>query len=90
MESEVTRVNLVAIVLLILGAARSMAQEHQHGTAEKLGAVHFAILCNEVAQKEFNRAVALLHTFQFSRAIEGFNAVLVQDATCGIAYWDLA
>jgi hypothetical protein len=89
MESEVTRVNLLAIVLLIF-ASRSMAQEHQHGTAEKLGAVHFAISCNEVAQKEFNRAVALLHSFQFSRAIEGFNAALVQDATCGIAYWGIS
>jgi tetratricopeptide (TPR) repeat protein len=89
MESEVTRVNLLAIVLLIL-ASRSMAQEQQHGTAEKLGAVHFAISCNEVAQKEFNRAVALLHSFQFSRAIEGFNAALVQDATCGIAYWGIS
>ena len=89
MEGEVTRVNLLAIVL-ILGASRSMAQEHQHGTAEKLGAVHFATSCNEVAQKEFNRAVALLHSFQFSRAIEGFNAALVQDATCGIAYWGIS
>ncbi len=90
MEGEVTRVNLLAIVLLILGASRSMAQEDQHGTGEKLGAVHFATSCNEVAQKEFNRAVALLHSFQFSRAIEGFNAALVQDATCGIAYWGIS
>src|SRR5882757_2945899 len=89
MEGEVTRVNLFAIVL-ILGASRSMAQEHQHGTGEKLGAVHFATSCNEVEQKEFNRAVALLHSFQFSRAIEGFNAALVQDATCGIAYWGIS
>jgi hypothetical protein len=90
MESEVTRVNLLAIALLILGASRSMAQEHRHETAEKLGAVHFAISCDEVAQKEFNRAVALLHSFQFSRAIEGFNAALTQDATCGIAYWGIS
>ena len=52
--------------------------------------VHFATSCNEAAQKEFNRAVALLHSFQFSRAIEGFNAVLGEDATCGIAYWGIA
>jgi Tfp pilus assembly protein PilF len=90
MEGEVTRVNLLAIVVLILGASRSPAQEHQHGTAEKLGAVHFATSCNEKAQKEINRAVALLHSFQFSRAIEGFNAALVQDATCGIAYWGIS
>jgi hypothetical protein len=52
--------------------------------------VHFATSCNAAAQKEFNRAVALLHSFQFSRAIAGFNAVVGQDATCGIAYWGIA
>jgi tetratricopeptide (TPR) repeat protein len=71
-------------------ASSSRAQEHQHGNGEKLGTVHFATSCNEVAQKEFNRAVALLHSFQFSRAIEGFTAVLGEDATCGIAYWGIA
>jgi tetratricopeptide (TPR) repeat protein len=67
-----------------------LAQQHAHGNDEKLGAVHFAISCNAEAQKDFNRAVALLHSFQFSRAIEGFNAVLGEDATCGIAYWGIA
>ena len=79
----------IAAFLLTM-AASCLAQEHQHGNGEKLGAVHFATSCNEVAQKEFNRAVALLHSFQFSRAIEGFNAVLGQDATCAIAYWGIA
>jgi tetratricopeptide (TPR) repeat protein len=77
-------------MLLTLMALSSRAQEHQHGNGETLGRVHFATSCNEVAQKEFNRAVALLHAFQFSRAIEGFNAVLGEDATCGIAYWGIA
>ena len=84
------RVKLIAAMLLTLVASRSVSQEHQHGNGEKLGEVQFATSCNEVAQKEFNRAVALLHSFQFSRAIEGFNAVLEEDATCGIAYWGIA
>src|ERR1022692_3446775 len=71
-------------------AASCLAQEHQHGNGEKLGTVQFATSCNKVAQKEFNRAVALLHSFQFSRAIEGFNAAQGEDATCGIAYWGIA
>ena len=83
------RAAVVAGFVLAL-AAGCLAQEHQHGNSEKLGTVHFATSCNEVAQKEFNRAVALLHSFQFSRAIEGFNAVLGEDATCGIAYWGTA
>jgi hypothetical protein len=86
----VSRIKLIAAILLILAASRSMAQEHQHGAGEKLGAVHFATSCNDVAQKDINRAVALLHSFEFSRAIEGFNAVLGEDSTCAIAYWGIA
>jgi len=84
------RLRLIATVVLSLVTSHGIAQEHQHGSAEKLGSVNFATSCNEVAQKEFNRAVALLHSFQFSRAIEGFNAVLGEDATCGIAYWGIS
>jgi hypothetical protein len=81
---------LIAAVLLVFIAARGMTQEHQHGNGEKLGEVHFATSCNEPAQIDFNRAVALLHSFQFSRAIEGFNAVLREDPTCAIAHWGIA
>jgi len=84
------RVKSVAVILLTLASSRA-AQEHQHGVnGEKLGTVHFATSCKESAQEEFNRAVALLHSFQFSRAIDGFHAVLRQDAACGIAYWGIA
>jgi hypothetical protein len=37
-----------------------------------------------------DRAVALLHSFEFGRAVEGFNAALKHDPTCGIAYWGRA
>jgi len=80
----------VIVGFLLTLAASCLAQEHQHGNGEELGTVHFATSCNAGAQKEFDRAVALLHSFQFSRAIEGFNAVLGHDAACGIAYWGIA
>jgi hypothetical protein len=83
-------IKLIAAVLLVFVAARAMTQDHEHANSEKLGEVHFAASCNEVAQREFNRAVALLHSFQFSRAIEGFSAVLGEDPTCAIAYWGIA
>lgn len=87
---EMVRMKPIAAMLLILAVSSSRAQERHHGNGEKLGTVHFATSCNEVAQGEFNRAVALLHSFQFSRAIEGFNAVLGKDPACGIAYWGIA
>ena len=80
----------IAAILLILAASRSIAQEHQHDAGEQLGAVHFSTSCNDIAQKDIDRAVALLHSFQFSRAIEGFDAVLGEDARCAIAYWGIA
>jgi hypothetical protein len=80
----------IATIFLALVTSNRAAQEHQHSSGEKLGTVHFATSCNESAQKEVDRAVALLHSFQFSRAIDGFNAVLAQDSTCGMAYWGIA
>ena len=86
------RMKLIAAVLLVCAAARGMAQEHRHGNGngERLGEVHFAASCSERAQRDFDRAVALLHSFQFSRAIEGFDAVLRVDPACAIAYWGIA
>jgi tetratricopeptide (TPR) repeat protein len=84
------RRELIAAMVLTLVVSRGPAQEHPQSIGEKLGTVNFRTSCNEVAQGEFNHAVALLHSFQFSRAIEGFNAVLQEDASCGIAYWGIA
>jgi tetratricopeptide (TPR) repeat protein len=80
---------MIVACAMILGVA-SLAQEHEHGPAEKLGTVDFATSCTQEAQQEINQAVALLHSFQFSRAIAGFNAALKADATCGISYWGIA
>ena len=81
---------LLAAFLIVFTAAHGMTQEHSYKNGEKLGKVHFATSCNEAAQGDINRAVALLHSFQFSRAIGGFNAVLREDPTCAIAYWGIA
>jgi len=84
------RAGIFAGLLVMLPAVGGAAQEHAHGNAEKLGEVHFATSCNEAAQKEFDRAVALLHSFQFGKAIQGFSAALTSDPTCGVAYWGIA
>src|SRR5262249_34559052 len=78
----------IAVVLAL--AATGVPQDHTHGAGEKLGTAHFATSCNPRAQQEFDRAVALLHSFEFSRAIAGFNAALQKDPTCGVAYWGIA
>jgi hypothetical protein len=81
---------LGAAILLLLLASRGLARVHPPGTGERMGTVRFATSCNDAAQIEINRAVALLHSFQFSRAIDNFNVALGKDATCAIAYWGIA
>jgi hypothetical protein len=81
---------VIAGFLVTLLPASGIAQEHQHRNGEKLGTVHFATSCTEGAQKELDRAVARLHSFQFIDAIHGFNAALESDATCGMADWGIA
>ena len=81
---------LMAAILLALAASPSLAKEHQHGADARLGAVHFATSCNGAAQNEFDHALALLHSFDFSRAVDDFNAALGKDGTCAIAYWGIA
>ena len=81
---------IIAVIMLAFFAARGMTHEQPHGNDQRPGNVHFATSCNESAQSDFNFAVALLHSFQFSRAIESFNTVLQEDETCAIAYWWIA
>jgi tetratricopeptide (TPR) repeat protein len=84
------RLKVTAAFLIAFFTATGHAQDHEHGSGEKLGTVHFATSCSEPAQKDFDRGVALLHSFQFSAAIEGFRRVLNNDPGCGIAYWGIA
>jgi tetratricopeptide (TPR) repeat protein len=80
-----------AVVVLLL-ASTLIAQQHEHGssTNEKLGVVDFATSCSADAGPLFNRAVALLHSFEFARAIEGFHATLKSDPACAMAEWGIA
>jgi hypothetical protein len=81
---------LFAAVLWACFAAHGMAQEDQHGFGDNLGEVSFATSCKAPVQVLFNRAVSLLHSFQFNRAIDEFNAVLRVDPGCAVAYWGIA
>jgi hypothetical protein len=88
--TELSGTKIIAAILLVLAALRGAALEHQHGADERVGQVNFSTSCNGPAQNEINRAVALLHSFDFSRAIDAFKAGLGKDETCAIAYWGIA
>jgi tetratricopeptide (TPR) repeat protein len=78
---------------LLCHAASSRAQEthtHQHDRSEKLGRVNFVVSCNPQAQRQFNRAVAWLHSFEYEEAEKAFTEVTVTDPRCGMGYWGIA
>ena len=86
------RVRFGALLLLIALLSRGLgfAQAHDHTSPENLGKVNFSTSCSNAVQPQFNRAVALMHSFQFAHAIEAFNAILVSDPSCAIADWGIA
>ena len=84
----------VAFIVTFLGYAhRASAQDdhvHPHDPSEKLGRVNFTTSCTPQAQKQFNRAVAWLHSFEYEEAEKAFNEVTVSDPRCGMGYWGIA
>lgn len=81
-----------ASLLLVVATTRIAAQEHIHpaGSPEKLGSVHFQTSCSPAVAPQFDRAVALLHSFEFGASIRAFGDVLATDSSCAMAYWGIA
>jgi hypothetical protein len=57
---------------------------------EKLGTLSFPTSCDPKAQAEFERGVAMIHSYWFLVARRVFEGVLQQDPSCAIAYWGIA
>ena len=70
----------------------SVAQEnHQHTlTEEEVGSVKFSTSCSRAVENNFNRAVALLHSFQYEQVQHAFEDIAKQDPTCAMAQWGIA
>lgn len=57
---------------------------------EKLGKLSFPTSCDPKVQAEFERGVAMVHSFWFSYARKTFEGILKQDPNCAMAYWGIA
>jgi hypothetical protein len=77
---------LLAPLVLRMG----LVQVDHEFSPERLGTVSFSTSCSAVMESQFNRAVALMHSFQFAGAIEGFHVILASDPSCSMAYWGIA
>jgi len=83
--------HLAAGLAALLGVQCSALQQGPARTPpDELGKVHFATSCSPAVEKQFDRAMALLHSFWAKDAIEGFIDVARADPGCAIAYWGIA
>ncbi len=78
---------LIFTALILPVACTQDQPEGQSSSAMTLGTVDFPISCGESVSDTFNRAVALLHSFEYREASADFKSVAGQDPTCGMAYW---
>ncbi|HEX8026877.1 MAG TPA: hypothetical protein VF491_00370, partial [Vicinamibacterales bacterium] len=78
-----------AVTVVLFTPAFAIAQ-HDHPADGNLGTVNFETSCQPATRAEFNRAMALMHSFEFGPARDSFDKVLSADPNCAIAYWGIA
>ena len=82
---------VVALTCALAPAAPAQQEQHQHDHAhETLGTVTFPTSCAPAVQKDFARAVALLHSFWYAPAEKAFGEIAAADPACAMAHWGVA
>jgi hypothetical protein len=74
----------------LAAAAVSGEPTHEHPAPERLGTVQFGTSCAAGVQQDFERAVALLHSFAYRVAAQAFQAVAQRDPHCAMAHRGIA
>jgi tetratricopeptide (TPR) repeat protein len=82
-RSRILGILFTSTLIALLNQAAASAEE-------RLGEVNFPISCDPVAQAQFNRAVALLHSFFFPETVKAFSAIAEKEPSCAMAYWGIA
>jgi hypothetical protein len=81
---------ILLVVFLVLWFMPALAAQDKPADPENLGRVHFSVSCTPPAQQQFDRAVAMLHSFWYARAASTFANVAKADPSCAMAYWGIA
>ena len=81
---------MLCVALVLAPCAKGQDEHHHELTAEEVGSVHFATSCSNTAEVSFNRAVALLHSFQYEQARQAFSDISAKDPSCAMAQWGVA
>ncbi|HEY3101912.1 MAG TPA: hypothetical protein VGL14_23515 [Methylomirabilota bacterium] len=81
---------VLGLILILSATAVSARDDETKARGEKLGRVVFKTSCSQEAQKQFERALAMQHSFFFPETVKAFTAIPETDPSCAIAYWGIA
>ena len=77
-------------LILVAGITAALSFGALGQQDEKLGKLSFPTSCDPKVQADFERGVAMIHSYWFIYARKTFEGVLQQDPGCAIAYWGIA
>ena len=82
----------LAAVIFACASEGALAHDENKSAArpETLGRVLFKTSCTPEAQRQFERALGMLHSFFFPETVKAFTAILETDPGCAVAYWGIA
>src|SRR5215831_8108186 len=83
----------IALTLILAGAVSLLQAQDEHAGhnfSSDFGKVHFKISCTPAAQQQFDRGVAMLHSFFYPETEKAFQAIAQQEPSCAMAYWGIA
>lgn len=72
------------------GATETPGMGPKLGDLNKVGATELKISCAPAVQADFDRGVAMLHSFFYEEARRVFTEVATKDPTCAMAQWGIA
>lgn len=77
---------------VLLGPVTVRAQHEGHAMPDQIGSasVKFETSCAQAVRADFNKAVALLHSFWFPEATKMFEGIAQKDPSCAMAHWGMA
>lgn len=84
MNTNLRRTLVVGLISAALSGSVFAQQD------ERLGKLSFPTSCDPKVQAEFERGVAMIHSYWFNYARKTFEGVLKQDPNCAMAYWGIA
>jgi hypothetical protein len=81
---------LIAGLFLLVSAGWADEGHHHALTDQEVGSVQFETSCSKDVAGDFNRAVALLHSFQYEQTRQAFAQIAKEHPDCAMAQWGIA